>query len=160
LFSLVTLWAADPNRRQPSPEVSRVVSQTRTFLQRGDFLAQEIERGVRELSACGVASVVRDVLVHEAPKRKKDDGLAEACLIAVAGMLRSYDFPKAVALGENTLAWDLAEVEAWVASRPRRAPKTGAKKPSAEVAPSFAARHNFIKKPFVCGGAFVIISGE
>ena len=33
----------------------------------GDFLAQEIERGVRELSACGVASVVRDVLVHEAP---------------------------------------------------------------------------------------------
>jgi hypothetical protein len=33
----------------------------------GDFVAQEIERGVRELSACGVASVVRDVLVHEAP---------------------------------------------------------------------------------------------
>src|ERR1019366_1841227 len=30
----------------------------------GDFVAQEIERGVRKLSACGVAFVVRDVLVH------------------------------------------------------------------------------------------------
>ena len=33
----------------------------------GDFVAQEIERGVRELSACGVAFVVRDIPVHEAP---------------------------------------------------------------------------------------------
>jgi hypothetical protein len=33
----------------------------------GDFAAQEIERGVRELSACGVAFVVRDIPVHEAP---------------------------------------------------------------------------------------------
>jgi hypothetical protein len=30
----------------------------------GDFVAQEIERGVRELSACGVAFVVRDIPVH------------------------------------------------------------------------------------------------
>jgi predicted DNA-binding transcriptional regulator AlpA len=51
----------------------------------------------------------------------------------LARAIERYDFPKAVALGENTLAWDLAEVEAWVASRPRRAPKTGAKKPSPEV---------------------------
>ena len=33
----------------------------------GDFAAQEIERGVRELSACGVAFVVRDIPMHEAP---------------------------------------------------------------------------------------------
>ena len=33
----------------------------------GDFVAQEIERGVRELSTCGVAFVVRDIPVHEAP---------------------------------------------------------------------------------------------
>src|ERR1019366_2256616 len=33
----------------------------------GDFVAQEIERGVRKLSACGVAFVVRDVLVHDSP---------------------------------------------------------------------------------------------
>ena len=33
----------------------------------GDFVAQEIERGVREMSACGVAFVVRDISVHEAP---------------------------------------------------------------------------------------------
>ena len=33
----------------------------------GDFVAQEIERGVRELSACGVAFVVRDIPVHETP---------------------------------------------------------------------------------------------
>jgi hypothetical protein len=51
----------------------------------------------------------------------------------LARAIERYDFPKAVALGENTLAWDLEEVEKWVASRPRRAPKTGAKKPSPEV---------------------------
>ena len=33
----------------------------------GDFVAQEIERGVRELSACGVAFVVRYIPVHETP---------------------------------------------------------------------------------------------
>jgi hypothetical protein len=33
----------------------------------GDFVAQEIERGVRELSACGVAFVVRFIPVHETP---------------------------------------------------------------------------------------------
>jgi predicted DNA-binding transcriptional regulator AlpA len=51
----------------------------------------------------------------------------------LARAIERYDFPKAVALGENTLAWDLEEVEAWIASRPRRAPKTGAKKPAPEV---------------------------
>jgi len=32
----------------------------------GDFVAQEIERGVRELSTCGLAFVVRYIPVHEA----------------------------------------------------------------------------------------------
>jgi predicted DNA-binding transcriptional regulator AlpA len=51
----------------------------------------------------------------------------------LARAIERYAFPKEIALGENTLAWDLAEVEAWVASRPRRAPKSGAKKASTEV---------------------------
>jgi predicted DNA-binding transcriptional regulator AlpA len=38
-------------------------------------------------------------------------------------------FPPAYELGPNTVAWDLDEVEAWLASRPRRAPKTGGKAP-------------------------------
>ena len=33
----------------------------------GNVIAQEIERRVGELSACGVAFVVRDMLVHDAP---------------------------------------------------------------------------------------------
>jgi predicted DNA-binding transcriptional regulator AlpA len=37
-------------------------------------------------------------------------------------------FPKPYELAPNTLAWDLAEVNAWLASRPRRTPKTCAKK--------------------------------
>jgi hypothetical protein len=52
----------------------------------------------------------------------------------LARAIERYDFPKPVALGANTLAWDLDEVQAWIASRPRRAPKTGDKKPFAEVA--------------------------
>jgi hypothetical protein len=47
----------------------------------------------------------------------------------LARAIERYDFPKPVALGENTLAWPLEEVESWLASRPRRSPKTGAKKP-------------------------------
>lgn len=33
----------------------------------GDFVAQEIERGIRELSACGVVFVVGDVSMHDPP---------------------------------------------------------------------------------------------
>ena len=51
----------------------------------------------------------------------------------LARAIERYDFPKPVALGENTLAWRLEEGESWLASRPRRVPKTGAKKPSSEV---------------------------
>jgi len=48
----------------------------------------------------------------------------------LARAIERYGFPKPVALGENTIAWPLEEVEAWLASRPRRMPKTGAKKPA------------------------------
>jgi hypothetical protein len=48
--------------------------------------------------------------------------------VALARKIANEGFPKAIAMGPNTLAWDYAEVCAWVASRPRRAPKTGAKK--------------------------------
>jgi hypothetical protein len=53
--------------------------------------------------------------------------------MALARSIENYGFPKPIALGANTLAWNLQEVEDWIASRPRRAPKTGAKKPSPEV---------------------------
>jgi hypothetical protein len=36
-------------------------------------------------------------------------------------------FPAPYELGENSIAWDRDEVERWLASRPRRRPKTGAK---------------------------------
>lgn len=51
--------------------------------------------------------------------------------MALARAIEKYDFPKPMALGENTLAWSLEEVEIWLKSRPRRMPKTGAKKPAA-----------------------------
>jgi len=37
-------------------------------------------------------------------------------------------FPQPIELGPNTIAWDLSEVESYLASRPRRMPKTGASK--------------------------------
>jgi hypothetical protein len=36
-------------------------------------------------------------------------------------------FPAPIELGPNTICWDREEVAAWLASRPRRRPKTGAK---------------------------------
>lgn len=36
-------------------------------------------------------------------------------------------FPKPLEMGPNTIAWSVDEVEQWLASRPRRAPKTGSK---------------------------------
>src|ERR1700730_3780617 len=43
---------------------------------------------------------------------------------ALARAIDHYGFPKPMALGDNTLAWDLEkEVEPWLASRPRRTPK-------------------------------------
>jgi hypothetical protein len=53
--------------------------------------------------------------------------------MALARAIERYGFPKPVTLGENTLAWSLDEVEAWIASRPRRIPKTGAKKATVAV---------------------------
>jgi hypothetical protein len=51
--------------------------------------------------------------------------------MCLARAIETYNFPKPIALGANRLAWRLEEVEEWIASRPRRAPKTGAKKPAA-----------------------------
>ena len=48
--------------------------------------------------------------------------------MALARAIDKYDFPKPIALGENTLTWQLSEVESWLKSRPQRTPKTGAKK--------------------------------
>jgi predicted DNA-binding transcriptional regulator AlpA len=45
----------------------------------------------------------------------------------LARAIARYGFPKPIALGENTLAWQLDEIEAWLASRPRITPKSGAK---------------------------------
>jgi predicted DNA-binding transcriptional regulator AlpA len=53
--------------------------------------------------------------------------------MCLARAIENYGFPKPYALGANRLSWDLQEVEDWIASRPRRAPKTGEKKPSTEV---------------------------
>jgi predicted DNA-binding transcriptional regulator AlpA len=48
--------------------------------------------------------------------------------MCLARAIENYGFPKPIALGANRLAWRLAEVEEWIASRPRRSPKSGAKK--------------------------------
>jgi predicted DNA-binding transcriptional regulator AlpA len=53
--------------------------------------------------------------------------------MCLARAIENYGFPKPYALGANRLSWDLEEVQAWIASRPRRAPKTGAKKGFAKV---------------------------
>jgi predicted DNA-binding transcriptional regulator AlpA len=51
----------------------------------------------------------------------------------LARAIERYGFPKPVALGENTLAWPLDEVQSWLKSRPRRVPKTGASKRPAAI---------------------------
>ena len=50
--------------------------------------------------------------------------------MCLARAIQNYGFPQPIALGSNRLAWRLDEVEAWIASRPRRSPKCGAKKPA------------------------------
>jgi hypothetical protein len=49
--------------------------------------------------------------------------------MALARKIENEGFPKPIAMGPNTLCWDYDEVLAWIAGRPRRTPKTGAKKP-------------------------------
>ena len=46
----------------------------------------------------------------------------------LARAIERYGFPKPVALGVNTLAWPLEEVEIWLKSRPRRTPKCSSSK--------------------------------
>ncbi len=38
-------------------------------------------------------------------------------------------FPKPIEMGPNSIAWDIHEVEAWLAQRPRRTPKQRSKPP-------------------------------
>jgi predicted DNA-binding transcriptional regulator AlpA len=47
--------------------------------------------------------------------------------MTLARSIEQLCFPRPVELGKNRIAWRLEEVEAWLASRPRRMPKTGAK---------------------------------
>jgi hypothetical protein len=53
--------------------------------------------------------------------------------MCLARAIENYGFPKPIALGANRLAWRLDEVEEWLKSRPRRTPKTGAKKTAPQV---------------------------
>jgi len=69
-------------------------------------------------------------------KEMKERGYFNDRMAAARAVERG--FPAPYELGPNTIAWDLDEVEAYDKSRPRRTPKTGAKKPAA-AAPSSAA---------------------
>lgn len=57
----------------------------------------------------------------------KDQGIM-GDRMQLARAIERYDFPKPIALGANTLAWPIEEVEAWLASRPRHVPKYGGRK--------------------------------
>jgi predicted DNA-binding transcriptional regulator AlpA len=46
--------------------------------------------------------------------------------VTLSRSIAQLGFPKPVELGTNRLSWDLDEVRAWLASRPRRTP--GSKK--------------------------------
>jgi predicted DNA-binding transcriptional regulator AlpA len=51
--------------------------------------------------------------------------------------IEQLDFPKPVELGKNRIAWDLDEIRAWLASRPRRMPgnkKKASSRPESEGA--------------------------
>ena len=59
--------------------------------------------------------------------------------MCLARAISNYGFPRPLELGANRLAWRLDEVEAGIASRPRRTPKCGAKKPQHAANASFKA---------------------
>jgi Prophage CP4-57 regulatory protein (AlpA) len=48
--------------------------------------------------------------------------------MTLARSIEQLGFPQPIAFGKNRIAWDLDEVRAWIASRPRRSPKSGTKK--------------------------------
>ena len=52
----------------------------------------------------------------------------------LARAIERYDFPKPIEMGKDRLAWDLAEVETWLATRPRRSPKSGDRKAATSCA--------------------------
>jgi len=49
--------------------------------------------------------------------------------MTLARSIQNFGFPRPIELGKNRIAWRLEEIEQWVQSRPRRRPRTGAKKP-------------------------------
>lgn len=49
--------------------------------------------------------------------------------MTLARSIAQLGFPKPVELGKNRISWDLDEVRAWLASRPRRTPGLKAKQP-------------------------------
>jgi hypothetical protein len=60
-------------------------------------------------------------------KQLHEDGIVNDRM-SLRRKIQEEDFPKPLALGPNTLAWDSDEVQAWLAARPRRVP--GSKKAS------------------------------
>ena len=52
--------------------------------------------------------------------------------VDTARKIANLEFPRPIALGARSVAWDLTEVEQWIASRPRKSPKYSA--PSARLA--------------------------
>jgi len=71
-------------------------------------------------------------------KRLQDDGIINDRM-SLARKIEKENFPKPIVLSPNTLAWDYDEVLSWLASRPRRAPKTGKKSRQVPVNASLEA---------------------
>jgi predicted DNA-binding transcriptional regulator AlpA len=55
--------------------------------------------------------------------------------VTLSRSIAQLGFPKPVELGKNRIAWDLDEVRAWLASRPRRTPgkKASGRRTDSEV---------------------------
>jgi predicted DNA-binding transcriptional regulator AlpA len=63
-------------------------------------------------------------------KEMKERGFFNDRVAAARAIERGFPAPRE--LGPNTIAWDLDEAEAYVASRPRRVPTAKASAPSAK----------------------------
>jgi hypothetical protein len=48
--------------------------------------------------------------------------------VTLMNSINKHGFPPPIELGANRLAWDLEEVQQWLATRPRRYPGTRAKR--------------------------------
>jgi hypothetical protein len=65
-------------------------------------------------------------------KQLKAEGIVHDRM-ALARAIQDRGFPKPIEIGQNTLAWSRHEIDEWLASRPRRTPKTGASKRPAAI---------------------------